>query len=52
MALLVASIVAGVALALAIAGYGLVALAGLVVFVLVETCVVLDLLGFRPEDLA
>lgn len=51
MAFTVATVVAGLALALAIAGHGALALAGLVVFVIVETAVILDFLGFRPEDL-
>lgn len=51
-ALVVASAVAGLALALAIAASGVAALAGLIVFVIVETCVVLDLLGFTPGDLS
>lgn len=50
-ALVVASAVAGLALTLAIAATGIVALAGFVVFVIVETCIVLDLLGFTPGDL-
>lgn len=51
MALAIATVVACLALALAIAGHGALALAGLVVFVVVETAVILDFLGFRPDDL-
>ncbi len=50
-ALALASAVAGVALAFAVAATGIAALMGLVAFVIVETCIVLDLLGFTPGDL-
>ena len=49
--LLLADAVAGAALAAALVGFGLLALGGLLVFVLVGACIVLELVGLTPADL-